>query len=276
AGAAFDVCTVEPATDNPLFGHPNVVGTPHLGAATMEAQENVALQIAEQMSDYLLSGAILNAVNFPSITAEEAPRLRPFIKLAEQLGSFAGQATETGLKAVKLVYEGHLAAMNTKALSSAAIAGLLKPLLQDVNMVSAPTVARERGIAVEETKRDAESDYESLMTLTVVTERQERSIKGTVFADGRPRVVSIKGIKMDAEFGPSMLYITNEDKPGFIGRFASILGDAGINIATFHVGRQTPGGDAIALVEVDGSVPAEVIEKVKRLPHVQRVQTLRF
>src|SRR5437660_4933086 len=276
AGAAFDVFTEEPASENPLFGHPNVVCTPHLGAATMEAQENVALQIAEQMSDYLLSGAILNAVNFPSITAEEAPKLRPFVALAERLGSFAGQLTETGLKAVKLVYEGHIAAMNTKALTSAAIAGLLKPLLQDVNMVSAPIIARERGIAVEETKRDAQSDYDSLLTLTVVTERQERSIQGTVFADGRPRVVSIKGIRVDAEFGPSMLYITNLDKPGFTGRFASILGDAGINIATFHLGRQSAGGDAISLVEIDGSVPAEVIEKVKKLPHVQHVRALTF
>jgi D-3-phosphoglycerate dehydrogenase len=276
AGAAFDVFTEEPATDNPLFGHANVVCTPHLGAATMEAQENVALQVAEQMSDYLLSGAISNAVNFPSITAEEAPRLRPFVKLAEQLGSFAGQVTETGLKTVKLVYEGQIAAMNTKALTSAAIAGLLKPLLQDVNMVSAPIVARERGIAVEETKRDAQSDYDSLLTLTIVTERQERSIQGTVFADGRPRVVSIKGIRVDAEFGPSMLYITNVDKPGFIGRFATTLGDAGINIATFHVGRESPGGDAIALVEVDGPVPVEVVEKVRGIPHVQRVQPLRF
>ncbi len=276
AGAAFDVFAEEPATENPLFGHPNVVCTPHLGAATTEAQENVALQIAEQMSEYLLRGAISNAVNFPSITAEEAPRLKPFIKLVEQLGSFAGQVTESSLKSVKLLYEGHVAAMNTKALTAAAIAGLLKPLLQDVNMVSAPIVARERGISVEETRRDAESDYESLVTLTIVTERQERSIQGTVFADGRPRVVSIKGIKMDAEFGPSMLYVTNVDKPGFIGKFAGILGDAGINIATFHLGRQSPGGDAISLVEVDGAVPPEVIEKVRKLPHVQRVRALTF
>lgn len=276
AGAAFDVFAVEPATENPLFGHPNVVCTPHLGASTTEAQENVALQVAEQMSEYLLRGAISNAVNFPSISAEEAPRLKPFIRLAEQLGLFAGQVTETGLKAVKLIYEGQVAAMNTRALTSAAVAGLLKPLLQDVNMVSAPIVARERGIAVEETKRDAESDYESLVTLTVVTERQERSIKGTVFADGRPRVVSIKGIRMDAEFGPSMLYITNEDKPGFIGRFASLLGDANINIATFHVGRDAPGGNAIALVEVDGAVPPAVIDAVRSLPNVQRVRALTF
>ncbi len=276
AGAAADVFSAEPATENPLFGHPNVVCTPHLGASTTEAQENVALQVAEQMSDYLLRGAISNALNFPSITAEEAPRLQPFIKLAEQLGSFAGQVTETSIKAVKLVYEGHVAAMNTRALTTAAIAGLLKPVLQDVNMVSAPVVARERGIGVEETKRDAESDYESLVTLTVVTEKQERSVQGTVFADGRPRVVSIKGIRMDAEFGASMLYITNTDKPGFIGRFASMLGDAGINIATFHLGRQSAGGDAISLVEVDGVVPSEVLAKVSSLPHVQQVKALTF
>jgi D-3-phosphoglycerate dehydrogenase len=275
-GAAVDVFSVEPATENPLFGHPNVVCTPHLGASTTEAQENVALQVAEQMSDYLLRGAISNALNFPSISAEEAPRLRPFIKLAEQLGSFAGQVTETSLRSVKLVYEGHIATMNTRALTSAAIAGLLKPLLQDVNMVSAPIIARERGIGVEETKRDAESDYESLVTLTVVTERQERSVQGTVFADGRPRVVSIKGIKMDAEFGASMLYITNTDKPGFIGHFASILGNAGINIATFHLGREAAGGDAISLVEVDGEVPPQVLSEVMKLPHVQQVRALRF
>jgi D-3-phosphoglycerate dehydrogenase len=276
AGAAFDVFTEEPATKNVLFGHPNVICTPHLGAATNEAQENVALQIAEQMSDYLLRGAISNAVNFPSITAEEAPKLRPFVKLAEQLGSFAGQVTETSLKAVKLVYEGNVAAMNTRALTSAAIAGLLKPLLQDVNMVSAPIVARERGIEVEETKRDAESDYESLITLTIVTERQQRSVQGTVFADGRPRVVSIKGIKMDAEFGPSMLYVTNTDKPGFIGRFASILGEAGINIATFHLGRDAAGGDAISLVEVDGAVSPDVLHKISTIPHVRQVRALAF
>src|SRR6185503_5585241 len=253
AGAAFDVFVTEPATENPLFHLPNVVCTPHLGAATSEAQENVALQIAEQMSDYLLRGAISNAVNFPSITAEEAPRLRPFIALAEKLGSFAGQLTETGISKVQLTYEGAVAQMKTKALTSAAIAGLLRPMLQDVNVVSAPIVAKERGIIVEETRREAEGDYESLINVAVVTDRQTRSVAGTVYADGRPRIVNIKGIRMDAEFGSSMLYVTNQDKPGFVGRFATILAGAGINIATFHLGRDEAGGNAIALVEVDGT-----------------------
>src|SRR6187455_3226833 len=276
AGAAFDVFTEEPATANPLFGHPNVVCTPHLGAATTEAQENVALQVAEQMSDYLLRGAISNAVNFPSITAEEAPRLKPFIALAEKLGSFAGQLTETGISKVRLSYEGTVAQMNTKALTSAAIAGLLRPMLQDVNVVSAPIVAKERGIVVEEVTREAEGDYESLITVTVTTERQTRWVSGTVFADGRPRIVNIKGIRMDAEFGPSMIYITNLDKPGFIGRFSSTLGEAGINIATFHVGRDAPGGNAIALIEIDGELPPQVLTAVRALPQVQQARPLKF
>src|SRR5438034_2072128 len=259
AGAAFDVFTEEPATKNPLFGHPNVVCTPHLGAATSEAQENVALQIAEQMSDYLISGAISNAVNFPSISAEEAPRLKPFVALAEKLGSFAGQLTETGISKVQIAYEGAVAQMNTKALTSAAVAGLLRPMLQDINVVSAPIVAKERGIVVEEITREAAGDCESLIRVRVFTERQSRHVSGTVYADGRPRIVNIKGIRMDAEFAPSMIYITNLDKPGFIGRFSSTLGDAGINIATFHVGRESPGGNAVALIEIDGEMPTDVL-----------------
>jgi D-3-phosphoglycerate dehydrogenase len=277
AGAAFDVFVEEPATKNVLFGHPNVICTPHLGASTTEAQENVALQVAEQMSEYLLRGAITNAINFPSITAEEAPRLKPFIALAEKLGSFAGQLTESGITKVQIAYEGQVAQMKTKALTSAALAGLLRPMLGTVNVVSAPVIAKERGMVIEEVTREVEGDYESLITVTVESDRQPpRWVSGTVFADGRPRIVNIKGIRMDAEFGPQMIYITNQDKPGFIGKFSSTLGDAGINIATFHVGRETAGGNAIALIEVDGELPPDVLAKVKALPQVQRAQPLKF
>ena len=276
AGAAFDVFVEEPATSNVLFGHPNVVCTPHLGAATSEAQENVALQVAEQMSDYLTRGAISNAVNFPSITAEEAPRLKPFIALAEKLGSFAGQLTETGLSKVTITYEGDVAQLKTRALTASAIAGLLRPLLADVNVVSAPAVAKERGIVIDDVTRAAAGDYESLITLAVETERGERSVAGTVFHDGRPRIVAIRDIKVDAEFAPSMIYVTNEDKPGFIGRFAGVMGDGGLNIATFALGRDAPGGSAIALVAVDGVVPDAVVAKIAGLSGVKQAKALKF
>ncbi len=276
AGAAFDVFTEEPATANPLFGHPNVVATPHLGASTNEAQENVALQVAEQMSDYLTRGAISNAVNFPSITAEEAPRLKPFIALAENLGSFAGQLTEAPILKVAIAYEGAVAGLKIKALTSAAVAGLLRPSLSDINVVSAPSIAAQRGIVIEEITRAAQGDYESFITLSVTTAAQERSIGGTVFHDGKPRILSIKGIKVDAEFTHSMIYVTNDDKPGFIGRFAGLLGEAGVNIATFALGRDKPGGSAIALVAVDGSAPAGVLAKVGQIPGVKQAKALKF
>ena len=276
AGAGFDVFGQEPATGNPLFGHPNAVCTPHLGASTREAQENVALQIAAQMSDYLIRGAITNAINFPSITAEEAPKLKPFIALAGRLGSFAGQFVECGIKRVTITYEGEVAQLNTKALTASAIAGLLRPLLADVNIVSAPGVAKERGIAIDEVTRAADGDYQSLITLSVATQEHERLVSGTVFHDGKPRIVAINGIKVDALIAPVMIYVSNEDKPGFIGRFASLLGNAAINIATFALGRDREGGSAIALVEVDGPVPEKVLAEIATLPGVKEAKALAF
>jgi len=276
SGAAFDVFVEEPAKENVLFGAPNFVSTPHLGASTSEAQENVALQVAEQMCDYLLDGAVTNALNMPSISAEEAPKLAPFVRLAEQLGSFAGQLTESGIEAIRLEYAGAVAELNTKALTSAALSGLLTPLLQTVNMVSAPIVARDRGIQVEEVRREQTGAYETYIRLTVVTERQERSVAGTVFADGKPRIIQVKGINMEAELGPHMLYITNEDKPGFIGHLGMELGNSSVNIATFNLGRTAPGQDAICLVEVDGEVPQGVMDRLAAVSHVKQVKSLRF
>jgi D-3-phosphoglycerate dehydrogenase len=276
AGAALDVFEEEPAKSNILFGNEKVVATPHLGASTSEAQENVALQVAEQISDYLLTGAITNALNMPSISADEAAKVQPWIALAEKLGAFAGQLTDTSIAGVEIVYEGMAATLNTRALTQAALAGLLKPALSDVNMVNAPVIAKERGIRVSETRRDRQGIYEGYIKLTVVTEGLTRSVAGTVFSDGRPRLIQIKGINLDAEFAAHMLYVTNEDKPGMIGRLGMLLGDAGVNIASFALGRSAPGADAIALLEVDGEVDETVLAALRKLPLVKQAKTLAF
>ena len=280
AGAALDVFEAEPAKENVLFGSDKVIATPHLGASTTEAQENVAVQVAEQISDYLLTGAITNALNMPSISAAEAKQVKPWIELAEKLGGFAGQLTGTSLSQVEIIYEGTPAALNTRALTQAALAGLLMPIMSEVNMVNAPVVAKERGIKVSETRRDAEGIYEGFIKVVVTMVDADgavstRRVAGTV-ANGRPRLIQIKDIPMEAEFAPHMFYIVNEDKPGFIGKLGTMLGDAGVNIANFTLGRSAPGQDAICLVEVDGPVPDKVIQAVAKLPVVKHAKALAF
>lgn len=275
AGAALDVFEEEPAKNNILFGMPQVICTPHLGASTTEAQENVAVQVAEQMADYLTTGAVTNALNIPSMSAEDAAKLKPYLQLVDQLGSFAGQLTETGLKQVKIDYEGKVGKLNTKPLTAVALKGLLAPLVEGVNMVNAPVIAKERGVEVSSTSHEKAGDYQTLIRITVVTEKRVRSVAGTLFGD-KPRIVEVNDIKLEAGLGAKMLYVNNDDKAGFIGSLGTLLGKGGINIAYFHLGRNEEGGDAIALVEVDQPISAELMAEISRIPSVKQAKLLEF
>ncbi|HSF92088.1 MAG TPA: phosphoglycerate dehydrogenase [Paracoccaceae bacterium] len=278
AGAAFDVFAVEPAKENVLFGCPNVVCTPHLGASTAEAQENVALQVAEQMSDYLMRGAISNSLNAPSVTAEEAPVLEPWIKLAEMLGGFAGQVTENPIMEIEIECVGKVGELNQKPLVSALTSALLTPLVGEgaVNMVSAPIVARERGIKITETRKDAQGAFGTYMRLVVKTEKQERSVAGTIYSDGKPRFIQIKGIDLEAEPMAHMIYTTNEDVPGYIGALGTLLGELNVNIATFALGRSAKSGEAIAVLGIDDAISAESLARIEALPQVKQAKALAF
>lgn len=275
AAAGFDVFITEPAKESALFGAPNFVATPHLGASTNEAQENVALQIAEQMSDYLLAGAVTNALNMASISAEEASRLKPFIGLIDKLGAFAGQIADDGLEAVEIEFEGDVAQLNTQPLTAIALASLMRPLMPDVNMVSAPAVLKQKGTPLTESRRETSPIYGSLIRIKVLTGGRWRTLAGVVNA-GTAKIVEVKGMALEADFHPVMLLINNLDKPGFIGALGTILAEANINIATFHLGRQAAEQDAIAIVGVDQVVPDAIQHKLRALPHVRYVKVLQF
>ena len=276
AGAAFDVFSVEPAVENPLFNLPNVVCTPHLGASTTEAQENVALQVAEQMANYLLDGAVENALNMPSMTAEEAKVMGPWVKLAEHLGSFIGQMTDDAIKAINITYDGLVAGMNLKALDAAVVAGIMKASQPDMNMVSAPVVAKERGIQISTTSQDKSGVFDGYIKVTVVSESKERSIAGTCFSDGKPRFIQIKGINIDAEVGEHMLYTTNADVPGIIGTLGTLLGQHGANVANFTLGRSKAGGEAIAIAYLDAAVDADIIKELTATGLFKQIKALEF
>ena len=282
AAAALDVFAEEPAKENPLFGTKNFIATPHLGAATNEAQENVALQVAEQMSDYLLTGAVTNALNMPSVTAEEAPRLTPFTVLAEKLGAFAGQISDYGFEEVVIEYEGEVSELNRKPITAAALAGLLRPSRGDVNMVSAPSILTESGVKLTETKTEESPVYDSLIRIKVLTKATAnspeggwRTLAGTVTA-GRPRIVEVKGMALEGDFSSTTLYVNNLDKAGFIGALGVMLGEAGVNIATFHLGRTEEAGEAIALVGIDSDLPPELIDRLRGMNRVRYAKVLKF
>jgi len=276
AGAGFDVFETEPAIDSPLFGLPGVVCTPHLGASTSEAQENVALQVAEQMSDYLLTGAVSNALNMPSVTAEEAKVMGPWLKLADHLGAFVGQMTDEPIRSIEIVYNGIVKEMNLDALNCSVISGVMKSVNPDVNMVSAPVIARERGIEISTTRQDKSGVFDGYVKLIVHTQTRERSVAGTVFAGGKPRFIQIKGINIDAEIGAHMLYTTNEDVPGIIGALGQTMGENGVNIANFTLGRADKGSDAIALLYLDEQPRPDVLEELDATGLFKSLSPLRF
>nr|WP_299852981.1 phosphoglycerate dehydrogenase [Sphingomonas bacterium] len=276
AGAALDVFSEEPAKANPLFGTRGLICTPHLGASTNEAQVNVAIQVAEQMSDFLLLGGITNAVNVPSLSAEEAPRLRPYMALAEKLGRLIGQIAGTEIRSIDVEVEGAAAELNIKPITGAVLAGVMRTWSDTVNMVNAPYLAKERGLDVREVRHDREGDYHTLIRVSVQTSQGERSVAGTLFANSQPRLVEIFGVKVEADLTDRMLYIVNEDAPGFIGRLGTALGEAGVNIGTFHLGRRNAGGEAVLLLSVDEAVSPELIAKVRALAGVKTVMGLSF
>ncbi len=275
AGAALDVFEKEPPENNPLLSLDNVICTPHLGASTKEAQENVAVAVAEQIVDYLIHGTIRHAVNFPSIPADQVARLQPYINLAEKLGGFAAQMFEGGVTEITIEYRADAAQINTAPVTIAAIKGFLNPiLLETVNFVNAPVIAKERGIEVKETKSTDEGDYQSMIALRVKAKGKESYVAGTLFSKKDPRIVYIDDFKVEIVPEGELLLLYNNDKPGVIGNIGTLLGKNHINIARMHFGRERQGGMAISVVSIDAHASSQIIDQIKKLPNILSVKQI--
>ena len=285
AGAALDVFAEEPPRNSPLVGLPNVIATPHVAGSTQEAQEEVGTLIAQQVRDYLTEGVMRNAVNLPALSAEHYRRLRPYLTLAERLGAMAAQAAAGRMGRVRLTYAGEPAEVGTQLLRNAALAGLLNAVLEEkVNLVNAGSAATARGISVEERTRRREFGFPNTIEVLVSTgssnaDRRELSIEGTALHDAAPRVLRFDGIELEAPLDPGTLLLTrNRDVPGVIGQIGTALGNLGINIATFALGRRSPerGADAMALVRLDGEVPDSVAEAIRKIPAITEARLIRL
>jgi D-3-phosphoglycerate dehydrogenase / 2-oxoglutarate reductase len=269
AGAALDVFAEEPPKNSPLVGLPNVICTPHVAGSTAEAQEELGNQVAVQVRDYLQEGVIRNAVNLPALSPEQYRRVRPYLALAEQLGSLVSQAAATRPARVKIRYAGELAELGTHLLRSAVLAGLLNAVLDEkVNVVNAPAVAAARGLNVEEETRRREHGFQHTLEVAALPAKPGEpgfSAEGTVLHDGTPRVIRIDGIPVEAQLDGTMLYLRNNDKPGVIGHVGTTLGKHGVNIATFALGRReaTVGAEAVSLVRLDGTVSEEILGPIR-------------
>ena len=278
AGAAFDVFEKEPAdSQNPLLTLDNFICSPHLGAATTEAQENVALAIAEQIVDYLVHGVIRNAVNLPSIPADILPAVRPYLILAEKLGAFAAQVLEGGLEKVAIEYRGDVANLATTPITVAALRGLLNPILEDsVNYVNAPVIAKERGIEIKETRSTDAGDFTSLIILELQAGKGVVRVGGTLYRRKDPRIVDLNGFPLEVVPEGHMLVLSNLDQPGVIGSLGNFLGRHQINIASMQLGREKPGGKAISVIGIDASVTPDLLQEIKKLPHILSAKQIKL
>jgi D-3-phosphoglycerate dehydrogenase len=275
AGAALDVFEEEPPKNNPLLTLNNVICTPHLGASTKEAQENVAIAVAEQVADYLINNTIRNAVNFPSVPSDQVLKLQPYINLAEKLGLFAAQIFEGGVTEMTIEYRGEASEINTEPVTIAAIKGFLTPILEEtVNFVNAPVIAKERGIEVKETKSTDSGDYQSMVAIRLKAKDKESYVTGTLFSKKDPRIVGINNFKVEIVPDGELLFMYNNDKPGVIGNIGTLLSQNNINIARMHFGRETLGGRAISVVTIDTPATPQIIEEIKRLPNILSVKQI--